>query len=106
MHKPYDHQAIEWIEDGRRECRICPTPITGWGDTLRHIDEAVRPRDIPSADRATVDELTDVGARALERMWTETHCSDLDRARVVVEALYQVGAFAPAKTRRRVRTAA
>lgn len=106
MHKPYDHKAVMWIdEDGLHECRICGASIIGVGQTLRHINEAIRPRDITPADRDVVAEFTEVGARALEQMWTD-RCSDLDRARVVVEALYEVGALHTGTKRRRVRAAA
>lgn len=103
MRKPYDHQAVEWInEDGGRECLACPTQITGWGETLRHIDEAIRPTAITPADKAAVDAYVDLGARALAEMWTDVHCTDLDRALVVVRALYQAGGL-NTKKRRRVR---
>src|SRR4051812_22215496 len=103
MSKPYDHLAIDWTnDDGLRECRVCPTPITGWGETLRHIDEAVRPAAVTPADKAAVDAYVEVGARALAEMWTDVHCTDLDRALVVVRALYQAGGL-NTKKRRRVR---
>jgi hypothetical protein len=102
MLKPYDHQAIEWHEDGQRECRRCGTPITGWGPALRHRGEAVRPAVIPPADKAAVHELTELGARALADMWTD-RCTDTDRARVIVEAFYRAGAL---NTRRRARASA
>lgn len=105
MPKPYDHQAVEWInEDGHRECRICPTPITGWGDTLRHVNEAVRPAAINPDDKAAVDTFTDLGARALEAMWTD-RVTDRDRARVVVEELLRAGAL-NTRAARRARVAA
>jgi hypothetical protein len=101
MLKPYDHQAIEWTEDGQRECRRCGTPITGWGPALRHLGEAVRPATIPSTDKDAIHRLTELGARALADMWTD-RCTDRDRARVIVEAFYQAGAL---NTRKHTRTA-
>lgn len=103
MAKPYDHQAVEWRnEDGYRECLKCPTLITGIGPTLRHIDEAVRPADIDPADRDAIDACINLGAQALQDMWTD-RVTDLDRARVVVERLHAAGRL---NTRRRARVAA
>jgi hypothetical protein len=101
--KPYDHQAVEWRnEDGYRECLRCPTPITGIGPTLRHVNEAVRPAAIDPADRAAVDACVELGTQALADMWTN-RVTDRDRARVVVERLHAAGRL---DTSRRVRVAA
>lgn len=109
MRKPYDHQAVPWTtEDGVRECRICPTPITGWGDQLRHIDEAFRPAPINPAHTPDIAKYVEWGTEALENMLTD-RVSDHDRAQRVVEELYLRGAFtAPPKRtqqRRRARAA-
>ncbi|MFB9880958.1 hypothetical protein ACFFMN_23650 [Planobispora siamensis] len=109
--KPYSHQAIEWINDltGQRECRVCPRPITGWGPTLRHHDEAVRQATIDPALTDAAEDAVLVVTRALESMWTDTRANDHDRARVAVQALIDVGAIAPRrrwKIRRLFRAAA
>lgn len=103
MVKPYDHQVVRWRnEDGYWECRKCPTPITGVGPTLRHVGEAVRPADIDPADRPGIDACVELGAKALEDMWTD-RVTDLDRARVIVERLHAAGRL---NTRRRIHAAA
>ena len=103
MVRPYDHQAVEWVnEDGTRECRICPTPITGIGATLRHWNEAFRPADLSPDARARVVAAAELGARALEAMWSD-NVTDYDRARAIAEEMERAGMLA---NRRRVRVAA
>ena len=99
--KPYSHQAREWINDltGLRECILCPRPLIGWGETLRHADEAVRPAMVPPAHAEAVDESVTIATRALEAMLTD-RCTDQDRARRVVEALYEHGRLNASKSRR------
>ncbi len=105
MQRRYSHRAVEWRnEDGQRECRLCPRPITGAGDMLRHADEAIRPDVLDSDTGEAVAEYTEIGARALEDMWTD-RVSDYDRARVVVEALNRCGALNIKTRRRKVRAA-
>ncbi|MFF4777616.1 hypothetical protein ACFY05_32795 [Microtetraspora fusca] len=104
MMQPYSHRVIPWHNDetGRLECRTCPRPIVGIGPTLRHHDEAVRHHTPDQGMAAAVTDATHLGAQALEAMWTD-RCSDLDRARVVVEALEAAGALRPRNTWKRRR---
>lgn len=106
MLEPYSHLAVEWVNDltGQRECRRCPRPITGIGDTLRHADEAIRPETIDPKDVTVVREFMHTVTQALSDMWTD-RCSDEDRARVAVQALYRAGAL-NTKRRRRSRVPA
>lgn len=104
MMQLYSHLAVEWVNDltGLRECRRCPRPITGWADTLRHSDEAFRPDPIDPAHVDAVRDDIHLGATALAGMWTD-RCSDEDRARAVVQALYRGGRLDMRRGRRRVR---
>lgn len=96
----YSHRAVEWRnEDGQRECLKCPRPITGAGAMLRHTDEAIRPEVV--ADQEDLAEFTEIGATALGEMWTDALADDLDRARVVVEALHRCGALTLKRRRRK-----
>lgn len=84
------HAAIETVEDGRRECRVCGTRVAGGGASLRHEGELLRPT--PPARRRHAPAFT----LALERVHSVlTHlpqeADDRDRARAVVEALYLTG---------------
>lgn len=102
--EPYSHLAVEWVDDltGSRECRRCPRPLTGWADTLRHADEAFRPDSVDPAHADAVHDYVTLGARALADMWTD-NCSDVDRARAVVEELYRGGCLKVARPRRKTR---
>lgn len=92
MVRPYDHAAVEWInEDGVRECLRCPTRITGFGPTLRHWDEAFRPdAELTAADRALLEAVAEVGARALEAMPTD-RVTDYDRAWLMAQEMWRAG---------------
>lgn len=106
MHRPYSHQPVEWInEDGLRECRRCPRSITGWGSSLRHTDEAVRPMELDPADATAVNCAVEVVEQALADMWTD-RVTDRDRAQVAVEALHRRGLVVAKRKRRRSSSAA
>ena len=84
------HAAIPWVEDGRRECRVCGRPITP-ADVypVLHADEKYRPtpplrEDEPgfaAALRAARAAITDVPEEA---------AAD-DKLRAVVEGIYRAG---------------
>lgn len=106
MTRPYSHPPIDWTnEDGQRECRSCGRLLTGWGNSLRHIDEAVRPVLLDPADAAAIREAVDVVEQALANMWTN-RCTDLDRAQVAVTALHERGMVNTRPRRRRSSSAA
>lgn len=99
VNTPYSHKVVPVTDEVTRrlECRVCPRPVVGEGNTLRHYDEAVQPV-IP--DPAMADARRDAVElifRALEGMWTD-RVSDLDRAEVAVRALEEAGALAPRRT--------
>lgn len=99
--RPYDHPPVDWTnEDGQRQCRRCERLLTGWGDSLRHEDEAVRPVALDPADAPAVQAAVEIGEQALAAMWTD-RCTDLDRAQVVVEALHRHGLVVTRPGRRR-----
>lgn len=102
MVKPYDHQAIEWVnEDGHRECLRCPTRLIGAGPTLRHWNEAFRPAHLNPQEKARVAAATVLGVRILEAIWSD-NVTDYDRARAMAEEMERAGML----TDRRARVAA
>lgn len=101
----YDHPAREYInEDRTRECLRCGQPVTGAGETLRHVGEVVRPAALSERELAAVRSAADVVEAALAAMPTD-RCADGDRARVAAEALHLAGMLAVARHRRPVRAA-
>lgn len=106
MERPYSHPPKEVTnEDGLAECLLCTRPLTGWGQTRRHLDEAVRPMEMSPAEAAALREAKRVMTEALECMWTD-RCTDQDRAEVGVAALHRRGLVNVRQSRRRSSSAA
>lgn len=83
------HAAIDWVEDGRRECRVCGESVTGSGAVLRHVGETFL--STPPDRRHTEGFATSLQRvrSALARLPDDA--SDDERARAAVEALYRTG---------------
>jgi hypothetical protein len=98
--KPYDHPARQLTADSRTlgVCSICNIPVmgfeTGTMSTLRHHGEAFRLAPVGAGDAPAVEEAVQAARNALDRLppWEIT---DDDRARVMVEELYAIGALRP-----------
>jgi hypothetical protein len=84
------HAPVEFLNEDKRECRICGRELVGFGKDLRHAGEAIRVVTPDPADADVFARAIQVGEAALDR-FLPSEATDADRARLVVEAIYQDG---------------
>lgn len=94
--KTYEHRVLwEDRDPGTevRQCGSCGVPTTGYGQTLRHVGEGVRPTLPLRTDVASFLDAVRLALLAQDRLIGVIDTTPEDIARVIVEELYEAGAL-------------